>query len=65
MSSYNFFAERSFERYKKSDLTFLISVILLLGLGIFTLFFSSQNYAMRIFDDSFYFVRRQLVCISI
>lgn len=65
MSSYNFFAERSFEKYKKSDLTFLISVIILTGLGIFTLYFCSQNYAMRIFNDSFYFVRRQLICVSV
>lgn len=61
MNSYSFYAERSIENYNKSDFTFVVSVILLTGLGLFTLYFCSQNYAERIFHDSFYFIRRQSI----
>lgn len=61
MNSYNFYVERSVENYNKSDFTFIASVILLTGLGLFTLYFCSQNYAERIFNDSFYFIRRQSI----
>ncbi|MBQ5472579.1 MAG: cell division protein FtsW [Treponema sp.] len=62
MGSYSFFAERPLEQYRKSDTGFLISVILLLGLGLFTLYFCSQSAAYRLKGDSFYFVKRQFVC---
>lgn len=61
-NNYSFNAERPLEKYKKSDISFLLSVIIMWGIGIFTLFFCSQGAASRIFDDSFYFVKRQLVC---
>ena len=61
MNSYSFYAERSLENYNKSDFTFVVSVILLTCLGLFTLYFCSQNYAERIFHDSFYFIRRQSI----
>ena len=62
INSYSFSADKPLGRYKKSDFGFLISVILLWGLGIFTLFICTQSTAGRRFDDSFYFVKRQLVC---
>ena len=62
MSSYKFFADHSIERYRKSDVSFLICVILLWGLGLFTLYFVSQNTASRLFNDSLYFVKRQFIC---
>ena len=62
MSSYKFFADRSIEKYRKSDVSFLICVILLWGLGLFTLYFVSQNAASRLFNDSMYFVKRQFIC---
>lgn len=62
MGSYSFFADRPMEKYKKSDAGFLISVILLLGLGLFTLYFCSQNAGYRMKGDSFYFVKRQGIC---
>ena len=37
------------------------SVLLLWGLGIFALYVCSQNYALRAFGDSIYFVKRQLI----
>lgn len=65
MDNYVFTAERPLEYYHKSDSGFLASVILLCGLGIFSLTISSQNYALRVFDDQFYFVKRQLVTFGI
>ena len=65
MSGYNFVAERPVERYRKSDLSFVAAVIILTGLGLFTLYFCSQNYAGRIFRDTLYFVRRQSISIAV
>lgn len=63
INQYNFNAQRPSEGYHKCDIAFLVSVLLLWGLGLFTMFFCSQNYAARFFDnDALYFVKRQLVC---
>ena len=62
MGNYTFFAERPSDSFKKSDNRFSIMVILLLGIGLFTLYFCSQAAASRMFNDSFYFVKRQLIC---
>lgn len=63
MSKYNFYAYKPSEKYHKCDIAFLVSVILLWGFGLFTVFFCSQDYAVKFFNnDSFYFVKRQLVC---
>ena len=58
------FAEKSFSS-QSVDTGFVVSVILLLGLGLVTLYASSVSYATRAFDDSLYFVRRQLICTGI
>ena len=62
MGEYSFFQDRSIESYKKSDFFFVVTMILLLGFGLFTQYFCTQNYAERMFNDSFYFVKRPLVC---
>ena len=63
MNQYDFYAHKPSENYHKCDIWFLISVLLLWGLGMFTIFVCSQGYAVRFFNnDSFYFVKRQLVC---
>ena len=63
MNQYDFYAHKPSANYHKSDIWFLISVLLLWGLGMFTIFVCSQGYAARFFNnDSFYFVKRQLVC---
>src|SRR5574344_35046 len=62
MDDYRFVADRPVGRYGKSDTAFIASVILLFGIGIFTLFVCSQNYAERMFSNPFYFVKRQLIC---
>jgi len=65
MDEYRFLADKPLEEYHKSDTGFLACVILLCGLGIFTLFFCSQNLAQRMFGSPFYFVKRQLVCVAV
>lgn len=65
MGSYCFFADRPVGQYKKSDIGFSLSVILLLGFGLFTLYFCSQSSASRLFGDSFYFFRRQFLCVAV
>lgn len=58
------FADKSY--YSQGiDTGFFISVILLLGLGLITLYASSVSYATRAFDDPFYFVKRQLFSAGI
>lgn len=62
-NNYTFAAHKPMEKYYKCDIGFLISVLLLWGIGLFTLFVCSQSYAVRFFNnDSFYFVKRQLLC---
>ncbi|MBO4629505.1 MAG: cell division protein FtsW [Treponema sp.] len=63
MNQYDFYAHKPSANYHKSDIWLLISILLLWGLGLFTIFVCSQGYAVRFFNnDSFYFVKRQLVC---
>lgn len=65
MRNYFFSADDPLTEYRKSDFTFVASVILLFGLGLFSLFISSQQYAERMFGNPFYFVKRQLVSIAL
>ena len=58
------FAEKSYSS-QGVDTGFVVSVILLLCLGLITLYASSVSYATRAFDDSFYFVKRQLISAGI
>ena len=63
MSQYDFYAHKPTGAYHQSDIWLLISMLLLWGLGMFTIFVCSQSYAARFFNnDSLYFVRRQLIC---
>lgn len=59
MTKFAIFAERPVEVYKKCDAWLIVGVILLWGLGIFTLFVCSANYAQRVFDDPYHFIKRQ------
>jgi len=60
-----FYANRPVENYHKVDIWLLISILLLWGLGIFTLFICSQSFAERMFHNSMYFVNRQLICSAL
>ena len=63
MNQYDFYAHKPSGTYHKSDIWLLISMLLLWGLGMFTIFVCSQSYAARFFNnDALYFVKRQLVC---
>ncbi|MCR4939133.1 MAG: putative lipid II flippase FtsW [Treponemataceae bacterium] len=53
------FAERPVIQ-KKSDIGLIVSIILLIGLGLITLYISSASYASRSQDSEFYFLYRQL-----
>lgn len=44
---------------ERFDLSFVLIVLLLCGLGIVTLFSASMHYADRLFSDSMYFIKRQ------
>lgn len=58
--TYSVRPERPLNR-KKMDLGLVVSIVLLLGLGLITLYASSQSYALRLKDDALYFVKRQLL----
>ena len=64
MGSTTFVAEKNRNR-EKIDITFIILLILLCGIGFTTLFSGSLGYATRIFDDPLYFVKRQGVNLGI
>ena len=61
MSQFTFYAKKPSENYHKADIWLMASMLLLWGLGMFTLFVCSQNFALRAFDDSLYFVKRQFI----
>lgn len=65
MGEYRFLPERSVDSYKKSDTSFIVAVILMWGIGIFTLFVCSSSYAKAALDDSMYFVKRQLIASGV
>ncbi len=62
--SVNLFASRPIES-RKSDSGLIISMLLLFALGLFTLYASSESYATRAFGDSMYFVKRQMLSMSL
>ncbi|WP_428771145.1 putative peptidoglycan glycosyltransferase FtsW [Treponema sp. HNW] len=47
------------------DVPLIASIIVLLGLGLITLFTSSSGHANRIFGDPLYFVKRQSISIGV
>ncbi|MBR1640350.1 MAG: cell division protein FtsW [Treponema sp.] len=66
MTQFSFYANKPSENYNKVDMGLFASILLLWGLGIFTLFVCTQHYAVKVFDnDPLYFVKRQLVCSAI
>ena len=61
MNQFTFYANRPTENYHKIDFWLLASVLLLWGLGMFSVFICSQNFGERVFNDSLYFVKRHLI----
>ncbi len=62
--SVNLLASRPIDT-RRSDSGLIISIILLFALGLFTLYSSSESYAVRAFGDSMYFVKRQLISMVV
>ena len=62
MGSYKFVAENSIKKYHKSDVFLFASIILLFGIGMFTLFSSTQDYSEKFLGNSLSIVRRQFIC---
>ncbi len=60
MSRSRILAERN-STPERFDLTFVLLVCAMCGLGLVTLFSASLHYADRVFNDPFYFVRRQAI----
>lgn len=48
---------------KKTDTGLIVSIILLLGFGLLTLFFTSSNYGSRFYSDSGHFLKQQLFSV--
>ena len=65
MNQFTFYANKPSQKYNKVDIWLLGSILLLWGLGIFTLYVCSQNFALRAFGDPVYFVKRQLLCSAV
>ncbi len=61
MSNFTFRADRPVEKYLKSDMLFMVLVLLLWGLGIFMLYVCTPYTAERLFRNRSYFVVRQLL----
>ena len=65
MNQFTFYANKPSQNYNKIDIWLLGSMLLLWGLGIFTLYICSQNFALRAFGNPVYFVNRQLLCSAV
>ncbi len=65
MNQFTFYANKPSQNYNKVDIWLLGSILLLWGLGIFTLYVCSQNFAIRVFGNPLYFVKRQLLCSAV
>lgn len=65
MNQFTFYANKPSQNYNKIDIWLLGSMLFLWGLGIFTLYICSQNFALRAFGNPVYFVKRQLLCSAV
>ncbi len=61
MNTYNFVADTPVASYRKCDTGFILSLILLWGIGIFALYVGSINYAEKLLHKPLYFFNRQLI----
>ncbi len=60
MGKLRFYPDRPLGSYHKCDTGIIVSMIILWGLGIFTLFFCSSAFGENFFNDRFHFIKRQL-----
>ena len=50
---------------KRTDTSLVVSVILLLGFGLLTLYFTSFDYGARFYSDSGHFLKQQLISVAV
>ncbi|WP_081773631.1 FtsW/RodA/SpoVE family cell cycle protein [Treponema sp. C6A8] len=62
MESFTFYANKPSENYHKVDMLLFVSMILLWGLGVFSIFICSQRLGSNRFGNPYYFVNRHLIC---
>lgn len=62
MSEFNFYAKKTSENYHKVDMWLVVAILLLWGLGVFTLFTCTKNHFT---NNSFGYVKRQLISSAI
>ncbi len=60
MGGYNFYPAKPISDYKRSDLGLIVSVIILWGIGMCTLYICSSAYCQKIWGDPFLLLKRQL-----
>ena len=60
MSDYVFLPESPLTNYHKSDWLFIISVVLLWGLGLFSIYVFTTEKALNLFNNKYYFLIAQL-----
>ena len=65
MDGFTFFAAKPTEEYHKIDMWLLLSILLMWGIGIFTLFVSSQGSVAQLTKRPLQLVERQLICSAV
>ncbi len=65
MTPFTFFPGHPGADYRKTNVLFIVAVLLLWGLGIFTLIISTTEKAELLLHDKYYFVVRQLMWSAI
>lgn len=66
MTQYSFTAQRPLEKYHRCDIGFLVSFLMLWGLGLFTIIVCSKDYSINLMHkDAYYLVRRHLISSGI
>ena len=61
MGKFRFFTDKPLEKYRKSDSSIALLMILMWGLGMVTLYFCSSDSGFLKFNDSLHFMKRQLI----
>lgn len=61
MSGFTFYAERPTDSYRKKDPLIVVSILLLWGLGLFTIFFVTPQYSLKNYSGKYHIFIKQLI----
>ncbi len=61
MENFTFYAQRPNDSYRKTDAMLIVSILLLWGLGLFTVFFSTSARSQVLFDNKYHFFVKQII----